>query len=159
MIVLSDRWVVSPSYSGYEVSDAGLVRNIKTKHILTFNTKKGTHPYQRVHLCVKGKAKYVLVHRLILEAFVGPCPVGHQTLHLDDNPKNNHLSNLKWGTPKENHQTIDRKGSANTKARLSAKDVLNIRNSNDKHCDLARQYKVTSTTIQNIRNRKLWSHL
>ena len=41
MIVLSDRWVVSPSYSGYEVSDTGLVRNIKTKHILTFNTKKG----------------------------------------------------------------------------------------------------------------------
>jgi hypothetical protein len=88
MIVLSDRWAVSPSYSGYEVSDTGLVRNIKTKHILTFNTKKGTHPYQRVHLCVKGKAKYVLVHRLVLEAFVGPCPVGYQTLHLDDNPKN-----------------------------------------------------------------------
>jgi hypothetical protein len=159
MTVCNDQWLAIPSYPNYEVSNTGLVRNLKNKHILAFNTKKGKHPYQRVHLSLQGKSKYVLVHRLVLEAFVGPCPLGCQTLHLDDNPKNNHLSNLKWGTPKENHKTINRKGSANAKARLSIEDVVNIRNSNDKHCNLARQYKVTATTIQNIRNHKLWSHL
>lgn len=42
------------------------------------------------------------VHRLVLEAFVGPCPPGMQCRHLDGNSLNNRLSNLCWGTPKEN---------------------------------------------------------
>lgn len=49
-----------------------------------------------------GKSHRVFVHRLVLEAFVGPCPPGHETLHLDGNPTNNNLENLRWGTRLEN---------------------------------------------------------
>jgi hypothetical protein len=159
MTVLSDRWIQSPSYPGYEISNTGFVRSKRTGHILALRTKKGKHPYQRVHLCHNGKARYVLVHRLVLEAFVGPCPDGKQALHLDNNPKNNHINNLRWGTPKENHQTINRTGTANGRSKLTETEVLAIRSSAKPHAELARQYQVTDTTIQNIRTRKLWKHL
>lgn len=41
-------------------------------------------------------------HVVVLEAFVGPRPSGHEALHLDANRANASLSNLKWGTRSEN---------------------------------------------------------
>jgi len=35
-------------------------------------------------------------------AFRGSCPLGMEAIHLDNNPQNNHLENLKWGTHSEN---------------------------------------------------------
>lgn len=53
-----------------------------------------------------------LVHRLVLEAFVGPCPEGMECRHLDGNPANNRLDNLCWGTRRENCEDAVRHGTA-----------------------------------------------
>jgi len=46
------------------------------------------------------------IHQLVAEAFV-PNPAGHnEILHIDDNNRNNHYTNLKWGTHKENMEAI-----------------------------------------------------
>lgn len=59
----------------------------------------GRIPYVRVRL---GKKSW-LMQRLVLEAFVGPCPPGCEARHFPDrNPQNNRLDNLQWGTKKEN---------------------------------------------------------
>lgn len=50
------------------------------------------------------KTRNVMVHRLVLEAFVGSCPEGMQCCHWDDVPTNNRLSNLRWDTPAENEK-------------------------------------------------------
>lgn len=51
------------------------------------------------------------VHRLVLEAFVGPCPEGMTVgRHLDDDPNNNHISNLAWGTVSDNSKDKVRNG-------------------------------------------------
>ena len=42
------------------------------------------------------------VHRLVLLAFAGPCPDGMEALHLNGNPRDNRLRNLRWGTRGEN---------------------------------------------------------
>lgn len=42
------------------------------------------------------------VHHLVLEAFVKPRPDGAKGLHRDDDPHNNHFSNLYWGTTQSN---------------------------------------------------------
>ena len=43
-------------------------------------------------------------HQLVAETFV-PNPHGYvEILHIDENPRNNHYTNLKWGTHKENLQ-------------------------------------------------------
>jgi len=149
-------WAICPNYPSYEVSSEGMVRRASTGHVLAFNIKKGGHPYHRVKLSESGKARLVLVHRLVLEAFVGPCPEGCQTLHSDDDPSNNRLENLSWGTAKENHKTINKHGSRNGRAKLSEDDVRAIRSSSLRHHELARHYDVSSTTIENIRNHKLW---
>lgn len=56
--------------------------------------------------------RYMLkVHRLVLEAFIGPCPPGCEGCHNDGDPTNNRLENLRWDTHAANmadmatHQT------------------------------------------------------
>jgi HNH endonuclease len=58
--------------------------------------------YKSVSLRRDGKARTQQVHALVLEAFVGPRPAGFVTRHLDGNPANNDLTNLRWGTHSEN---------------------------------------------------------
>jgi hypothetical protein len=49
------------------------------------------------------RGKTYRVARLVCEAFHGPSPAGMPyCLHRDENAANNHYSNLKWGTQKEN---------------------------------------------------------
>ena len=58
--------------------------------------------YLRVNLSKGGKQRQHLVHRLVLTAFVGPCPDGMETRHLNGDPSDNRIENLVWGTAKEN---------------------------------------------------------
>ena len=153
------QWKVIPTYTNYEVSNLGEVRRVGSAKPLKLDTKKGTHPYQRAHLCKDGKARYILVHRLVLETFVGPCPKGHQCLHLDDNPRNNKLDNLKWGTPKENHSTINRTGEHNGRAKLTKKDVAFIRSYTGPLKDLVGLFNVSYKYICNIRTHTTWKHV
>jgi hypothetical protein len=51
----------------------------------------------------RGPKRYLRrLHILVLEAFVGPRPAGMYGLHWDDDPCNNHISNLRWDTPSAN---------------------------------------------------------
>ena len=54
------------------------------------------------------KADAVPVAQAVLRAFVGPRPDGHVVMHLDNDPTNNALANLKWGTQAENIQQSSR---------------------------------------------------
>lgn len=58
----------------------------------------------------KGVAVYV--HRLVLEAFVGPKPEGAVTRHLNGDPTDNRLANLAYGTPAENGADMRRHGTS-----------------------------------------------
>ena len=52
---------------------------------------------------IDGTCKREFVHRLVLEAFVGPCPDGMEACHSPDrNPQNNCVENLRWGTTADN---------------------------------------------------------
>ena len=65
-------------------------------------------------LCSKGKCKTHKAHRLVLEAFVGPCPTGLETRHLNGVRNDNRLDNLAWGTPAEQMDDILRHGHRRT---------------------------------------------
>ena len=153
------KWEPIAGFSNYEISEDGNVRNIHTGHILKHNIKKGNAPYHRVHLSEKGRATYKLVHRLVLETFVGPCPEGMQTLHHDDDPNNNCLSNLSWGTPIDNHKTIDRKGENNGKCRLTPDDVRAIRQSDEPYRVIAARFNITTGYVSTIKINRTWKHL
>ncbi len=52
--------------------------------------------YLRVEMWKNGKRKQKYVHRLVAEAFIGPCPPGYSVDHIDNNPTNNCVSNLRY---------------------------------------------------------------
>lgn len=98
----TEEWRPVPGWPGYEVSDLGRVlsRRRRTPRLLRPSTTR--HGYQRVSLSVVTREKGFLVHQLVLSAFAGPCPKGKETRHLDGDPSNNRLSNLAYGTAREN---------------------------------------------------------
>jgi hypothetical protein len=69
--------------------------------------------YARVSLATaSGRYRTHKVHRLVLEAFVGPCPDGMECLHSPDATRtNNRLDNLRWGTHQDNVDEVERAAS------------------------------------------------
>ena len=63
--------------------------------------------YATVNVYVSGRVRNRKVHRLVLEAFVGPGD-GLHARHLDGDPSNNRLDNLAWGTASENNYDMVR---------------------------------------------------
>jgi len=70
--------------------------------------------YIVANLYKQGRLSRKGVHRLILEAFVGPCPKGMEGCHNDGDRTNNALSNLRWDTKKSNHADKVKHGTVMT---------------------------------------------
>jgi hypothetical protein len=108
-----------------------------------------------------------LIHRLVLESFVGPCPNGHQACHNDGDRRNNHLSNLRWDTPRNNERDKVRHGTALTSdkapfTKLTPLCVCAMRSryaAGDSQRVLACAYHVAVSTVSRIINRKTWKHI
>jgi hypothetical protein len=60
--------------------------------------------YNRVSLNDSaGRSLTLGVHRIVLEAFHGPPPrTGLQCCHINGDPSDNRVENLRWGTAREN---------------------------------------------------------
>ena len=87
-------------YDNYEVSNMGNVRNKKTGLILKQALRNG---YYCVGFSNNGNKKGFLVHRLIALHFI-PNPLNKELVdHIDRNPLNNSINNLRWATPSENN--------------------------------------------------------
>lgn len=71
-----------------------------------------------------GKVVQRYVHRLVMEAFVGPCPDGLEVLHGDDNTANNQLGNLSYGKHTTN---IEQRMMRGRGVKVSREDVADIR--------------------------------
>ena len=109
-----------------------------------------------------------MVHRLILETFVGPRPQGMECRHLDGNPLNNHLINLCWGTRDENFADRVRlgessKGEDHHSAKLTAEKVVAMRREyaagGITYQQLADKYGVIRQTVEKAVTRVTWKHV
>lgn len=155
-----------PGYEGfYQISDLGNVislvrllpaavaagRRTAKQSIMPGRNKQGR---LQVTLCKRGFTKRFQVHRLVLLAFVGPCPEGMECRHLDGNHLNNRLDNLEWAT----HAT-SAKGGKSFKAKLTEDDVREIRAAQATERELAAKYGVSQVAVHFIRTRKTWKHV
>lgn len=101
-----------PGFPGYRAGDDGSIWSCWGntgwgEHGLTnvwkrVSTPPGAKGYLRCNMVNDGRIKSVRIHRVILEAFVGPCPEGMECRHLNGIRTDNRLVNLAWGTRKEN---------------------------------------------------------
>jgi hypothetical protein len=166
-VVAIPKWKPVPEFEGiYEVSSAGEVRRLHkrgTFRILKPSvTKHGG--YHRVDLRREGTRKPATVHALVLSAFVGPRPAGCVCRHLNGNPQDNRLENLRWGTPQENsadsriHGTF-KLGENHPSAKLTEEQARKILISDESPRALAIKYGVHRGLIRRIWDGVAWPHL
>lgn len=166
-----ERWLPIDGFDGYEISDMGRVRSRRglrgrkeEPRILKLSKDKDGY----AHITMSRTGQRIAtrkVHRLVLEAFVGPCPAGMECRHVPDNdPQNNALSNLTWGTRLQN--AADRL-SCDTQARgerhggvvLTDALVSRIKRSTDSATVTARAVGVGRGTIRAIKEGRTWRHV
>ena len=150
-----EQWLSVVNYEGvYEVSNHGQVRSIPREITVSRQGTRFIRRYQGKllapekvwysgHLAVnlhtpEHPQHMVRVHHLVLEAFVGPRPPQMFGLHRDDNPENNHLSNLYWGTKTNNQNDKVRNG--------------NHHNANKTQCPQGHDYNEENTRWETKKN-------
>jgi hypothetical protein len=173
-----EQWRDVSGYEGFfEVSDLGKVRSLPRSYTdsrgqrcrvkgKTLNHVFNSAGYPMVNLCANGKQKLLLVHVLVLSAFVSARPAGMQGCHNDGNPKNPTLSNLRWDTPKGNSADTALHGtrawgSKQGQSKLTENDVSNIKRriaAGEKQSLLAEEFGVSRTTITEIKIGRTWSY-
>lgn len=87
-------------YPNYIVTTYGGVINLKTNYKLKPFIRNGVH--YSVCLSHKGETKHFHIHSLVAEAFLGKRPKGLVVDHIDNDPLNNNVENLRYVTSKEN---------------------------------------------------------
>lgn len=137
----------------YMVSDQGrvkaLARVLPHAHCSTKTyperimkpVKAGKAGHLTVGLAIGGRSRRRYVHRLVLEAFIGPPLDGKpHGLHRDDDNTNNRLDNLYWGSPSDNMHDRVRNGRHH-QARKT-------------HCDHGHEFTPENTGRQRVDNRR-----
>ena len=169
----AESWKPVVGYQGlYEVSDCGRVRGlmfINNRVTKPRQTPKVIRPamrngYRVVNLSKSGKATMLSVARLVLCAFVGPCPPGHEAAHLDGDALNDALQNLQWCTRTANHAHKKLHGTINAgercpRAKLTASQVAEIRAllaAGETHAAIAARYGVKKVAIGYINRGITW---
>ncbi len=148
-----------PCFPNYVVTRTGKVWSPRRGIWLQpFTTPKN---YKRVTLWNAGSKVNKLVHRLVLEAFVGPCPNGMECCHNNGNPADNRLVNLRWDTTHNNNLDAFKHGVYATK--LVECDAIFIHNAYHAETytgrELADMFRVSRATVSGIVNHKTWRHI
>lgn len=97
---------------GYVVTACGAVWGSGKTHGRAFrrlSSVNGRDGYLWVQIRRSGRNAKVCIHRAVATAYLVK-PAGTEVRHLDGNNHNNALSNLRWGTRKENADDRERHG-------------------------------------------------
>ena len=163
-----------PNFPGYAVSDAGRIWSGGSRRWLRLLPDRDGHLQVVLYKDRRPCRRYV--HRLVLEAFVGPCPAGYQGCHNNGNPADNRVENLRWGTASSNvadavrhgtHSGFSRgwtgmRGATNGRAKLDEEKVRQIerrRHAGEPLRLLALEFDVTEAAVCAIAHHRIWKHL
>lgn len=168
-----EEWRAIPGFPDYEASNLGRVRSWRGRvrrrpspkvlrliphsagylHVALWREKRESLPGQ-------------LVHRLVLMAFIGLPPDGHECRHLNGDRTDNRLSNLMWGTHDENmgdnitNRTVPT-GDRHWNHKLTddiAREILSTQGRITSK-EWATRLGVSHSVITAVRRRETWRHV
>ncbi len=158
-----------PGFPGYQSSRDGQIRRVwidgsggqRSKVLKPDIDCRGR---KRTSLRLNGKTIKILVSRIVLSCFVGPCPDDMEACHENGDCTDNRVENLRWDTHSSN--LLDRRrhgtnvqGEMVHTAKLTEDDVREIRRVGYPLRQHAEKYGVTQTLVSYILKRKVWQHV
>jgi hypothetical protein len=146
-------------FPDHRVGDDGSVWSCKSGTWTQLKLGANYKGYSVVCLKVGARKKRFHVSRLVLQAFVGPCPPGMQACHFPDRTKtNNKLRNLRWGTAKDNARDRDIHGTTRRGifgggviiGHKEVNEIVRLRASGRTLEELAVQFNLSKRSIRGI---------
>jgi hypothetical protein len=151
----------------YEVSSLGRIRSLprrlatwygtRASHARILKTKVGKNGYLNIALQRNRELTHTTVHAVVLKTFVGQPWPGQEVMHINGDRLDCRLSNLSWGTRKQNMFDQYRHGTRisgerHPRAKLTNEVVAYIKGSSLKGNELAKQLNLGTSTISRVRN-------
>lgn len=177
-LIDGEVWVDIEGYEGlYQVSDLGRVKSLEKSHLLSGRhptpylrvrkeriMKVTGEPYSMVGLYKESVCSRFLVHRLVAKHFLPNPEDLPEVNHLDEDKKNNLLSNLEWTTRSGNalHSSYKNRGSLTSFSKLSEEQVLEIVSrleEGESQTELGKLFEVSNHAIFRIQSGHNWSWL
>lgn len=178
-------WREIPSLPGYRVSSDGQVQSRWMKvsfgrrgTVTTLGSQWKDRKAQTLpngYKCIglqsgtnpTGKRATAYIHRMVAEAFIGPCPPGMEVCHGDGDRGNNTVANLRYGTRTENMADTLRHGTRPVGvrhgiAKLNDEKVRAIRTliaTKEPMQSIGSRFGVSATTILHIKQGSIWRHV
>ena len=159
------EWKGIPGYDAYEISDTGLLRSNKKRESKILNGSATPPGYIQYKLIgeEKGDFRYVYAQELVLELWDKERPQGMWANHVDDDPGNNAIENLKWSSPKVTNATRNLPlGEDKYFAKLTEQDVRDIRRKRKEGATypaLAEEYGMARDVLWRACMGKTWKHV
>ena len=164
---IMEKWLPIPSFPEYEASDQGRIRRMAkgrgSRSGLIRRVHRQNAGYLKVDLYINNLAHPKLVHRLIAETFLGPCPPGQEVNHRNLDKTCNEASNLEYVSRSENliHSGSYR-GERNSQAILDTALVQEIRTrhqAGEGYKRLGQRFGVSWGAIRHVIKGTTWSHV
>lgn len=178
---MTEEWRTVPSVPRYEASSDGNIRHaVNGKNLRQVCAPK--YPAVNIYNSARRRPAMQYVHRMVAEAFLGPCPAGKEVNHVDGNKMNAAISNLEYVTTAENARHAQRLGLREVKrpkrkpherqldkiefllgaAKLNETSVIEIRRRYDEGTSqrvLAEEHGVCTRTISMAISGDTWAHV
>lgn len=167
----NEEWRPVVGFEGrYEVSSHGRVRGVGPRGRgvrKPYVTAAGYHQYS-FYIRRGSSPKNFLAHSLVAEAFLGPRPPRMFACHNDGNPAHNHLSNIRYDTPKSNGEDMVKhgrscRGTASVQAKMTEAQVAEMVayriETGVRYQDVADKFGISKSNVQRIMAGKGWKHV
>ena len=168
---MTELWQPIAGYERlYDISNWGRVRSHHQRtasgpRILRYHFHD--YGYAQVSLYKNGKRRTCLVHSLVAQAFLGPCPAGQLVRHGPAGKLDNSVQNLSYGTRQQIADDLRRDGTLlvgekGPSAKLTAAQVVQIREECERgrnQTAIAKQFNISESQVSHIKHRKQWAHI
>jgi hypothetical protein len=152
------EWRQIAEAPNYSVSNTGLVKLTRLNRLLSGYNRNG---YLQVSLKKDGEQLHRLVHRLVATEFIPNDDTINRIYvdHIDTDPRNNNVSNLRWVTPKENmNNEITKKNVSDGHIKKSPNvyqveiESRNVVREAENSIEMAKQTNIKVAIVQKIAN-------